>query len=551
MNIQGKPTIRKLRDIDDAYTRHMAYLDLQSKLEDNQKNIMAGLPPVVPTAMPDPRTLAQRRADLIEQRSKATQNILKLNIDKHEVNKILQEMTDDDIKDLNQIYPVLQKEISKFDDIDSDFFMSFFRNLLRNLKGTDYQLGLIKFDPSNLEEIEFDDEMYKYLDDSLKLLESDLQELYEGFLDEDEDITEMGEMVENTFNGKNIDNIYFRFIAEYASTKKHNQRQINILSKMDQIADLLQKISDNYNFGTEAPDSDEIADLDYSQIEKEISGMSNVDNFIQAIDYLPDIANKKVKYALNYLLENEIGSGRSRGFFRAHKIREQEKQEQLLQEQEDREQEDLRRPQTDIFGEPDEDYLEEEFQQLAGSGIKKFINSKRPKTTPRVIYGSGLGKIEEIPKWMLFGKFAIHYPELKRNILNIKYKSLSQIPDLNKKIKISDDLKDFLDEILKTGNMSKVGYKNLTEKDKKIFDIISTKAGLYEKFGIKPIITQPKDIDLDKDMKRFELVKGEWIAGNNNDEVKQELILLISKFINLKMISEEDGKDILKDLLKK
>ena len=190
-------------------------------------------------------------------------------------------------------------------------------------------------------------------------------------------------------------------------------------------------------------------------------------------------------------------------------------------------------------------------QYFGGNGIKKFINPNRRKTTPRVIYGSGLGKVEEIPKWMLFGKFTIHYPELKRNILNIRHKSLSQIPDLNKKIKISDDLRDLIEDVLKTGNMSKSGYKNLTEKDKKIFDIITTKADLYERFGIKPVITQPKDMDLEKDMKRFELVKGEWIAGNNNDEVKQELILLISKFIGLKMISEDEGKDILKELLKK
>lgn len=548
MNIQGKPTIRKLRDIDDAYTRHMAYLDLQTNLEDNQKNIMAGLPPVVPTAMPDPRTLAQRRADLIEQRSKATQNILKLNIDKHEVNKILQEMTDDDIKDLNQIYPVLQKEISKFDDIDSDFFISFFRNLLKNLKGSDYQLGLVNFNPMNTEEIEFDDEMYEYLENSLQDLESKLIEIDEG-LDDDDDIAEMGEFVENIFNNYNIDKIYFRFIAEYISTKKHNQRQINILSKMNSVAELLNKIETDYNFGTYAPEIEELWEMDYKNIDNQLTGFSNVDNFIQLVEYLPNIGNKKVLYALNFLLKH-MGTNRSKGFFKVHKEKHQAKMEKLQQEQEESRQiEEDKEFQDPLEKEADE---EDEYEEAySGNGIKKFINTKRQRTTPRVIFGSGLGKIEEIPKWMLFGKFAIHYPELKRNILNIKYKSLSQIPDLNKKIKISDDLKDLIDEILKNGSMSKVGYKNLTEKDKKIFDIISTKAGLYDKFGIKPIITQSKDIDLDKEMKRFELVKGEWMAGNNNDEVKQELILLISKFINLKMISEEDGKDILKDLLKK
>ena len=52
-------------------------------------------------------------------------------------------------------------------------------------------------------------------------------------------------------------------------------------------------------------------------------------------------------------------------------------------------------------------------------------------------------------------------------------------------------------------------------------------------------------------IQRYNIVKGQYMAGNNNDLVKSELIQLLTKFMELGMITESEGKDILKDLIKK
>jgi hypothetical protein len=557
MNITNIKRFKSQKDIDDGFSRYIANLELQARLEQNNQALLKGKEPVIPLPVPDQRTLAQRRADTIQQRAKATQNVLSLNIDKQEVNTIMNRLTDDEILNLNQIFPVLKKEISKFEDIDADFFLNFLSNLLQNLQGSDYQLGMVNYNPLKTEEIEFDDDLYQMIENSISELKEGLDEAEAGA----GGVENMTEYLSTLLADSNPDNILFRFIFEYASTKKHNRRDIQIYSE-------LFRISERMNLLLERPDDglDDYKNMSQIEIDNAIPQLSNILAFIRLLDLISDLGTRRGKILFDKIF-NYLNIGRSIGIGQQHARARDEEEVGGDEEEVGGDEEEVGGDEEDeeeVGGDEEDEEDEEEYGQtywdffnpfqIGGQGLN-FVKVKKQRknnmTTPKIIFGSGLGLVQEQPKYIPFGKYIINNQDLKNNILNIKYKSMGIIPDLNKKIKISDDLKDIIEEICSTNNLSKVLYKKLSEKDRKILDIILTKSGLNEKYGLKPVITQPKNEDIENMIKRYEIVKGQYMAGNNNDLVKSELSQLLIKFMEFGMITESEGKDILKDLIKK
>ena len=48
---------------------------------------------------------------------------------------------------------------------------------------------------------------------------------------------------------------------------------------------------------------------------------------------------------------------------------------------------------------------------------------------------------------------------------------------------------------------------------------------------------------------RFEVLRGEILADNNNQEIVDELLYVIKELMELKIISPSDGKDLIQELL--
>ena len=485
MNITNIKRFKSQKDIDDGYSRYIANLELQARLEQNNQALLKGKEPVIPLPVPDQRTLAQRRADTIQQRAKATQNILSLNLDKGEVNKIMNRLTDDEILNVNQIFPVLKKEISKFEDIDADFFLNFLSNLLQNLQGSDYQLGMVNYNPLKTDEIEFDDDLYQMLENSIAELKEGLDEAEAGA----GGVENMTEYLSTLLADSNPDNILFRFIFEYASTKKHSRRDIQIYSELFRISERMNDL-----LGTPEDGLDDYKNMSQTEIDNVIPTLSNILAFIRLLDLISDLGTRRGRILFDKIF-NFLDIGRSTGFGEIHRIRAERRADEEEGDEEEVPVSELGADEEEVDEEgADEEEYEDDYWdffnpfQIGGQGLN-FVKTKKQRknniTTPKVIFGSGLGLVNEEPKYIQFGKFIINNQDLKKNILNLKYKSMGIIPDLNKKIKISDDLKDIIEEICSTNNLSKVLYKRLSEKDRKILDIILTKSTLNEKFGLK------------------------------------------------------------------
>ena len=151
---------------------------------------------------------------------------------------------------------------------------------------------------------------------------------------------------------------------------------------------------------------------------------------------------------------------------------------------------------------------------------------------------------EDNPTYRQFGKYVIHIPHLLTNkTANFKYPSLGSIPTI-KPLTISDDYKDLLLDVLHTGKLNKKELERLPQNEIKHFERVAVGAGLVEQLGLKIGNTEEDKADA----KRFELLRGEYLAGNNNDKMIKELRQLITKFINTGRIHKTEGLNLLLEL---
>ena len=180
---------------------------------------------------------------------------------------------------------------------------------------------------------------------------------------------------------------------------------------------------------------------------------------------------------------------------------------------------------------------EEEGRGMIANRVK---NKVQPKYISRQkMIGKGIS-LNETPKYIEFGKYCISIPHLNNDILRVKYKkTMVDVP--NFKNKISTDFVDFLENFIDTQKINDRQLEKLSKEEQKIFKKLINKSGLDVKYKVKYY----KD-EIDKQEEdRFNLVKGQYIAGNDNPKVKDELRKFIIKFMMEGKITKKEGQEIL------
>ena len=151
----------------------------------------------------------------------------------------------------------------------------------------------------------------------------------------------------------------------------------------------------------------------------------------------------------------------------------------------------------------------------------------------------------EQPTYRAYGKYAIHMPMLEdKDLLNIKYKSLGPVPKFKLAIPVSDIFKEFLLDVIENGKPNTRVYSQIEPEERKLFEDMSTGAGLWSTFGLKRTTT---DTDVEES-KSFEILRGEVLAGNNNPKILKELRGLVIKFMNTGKIRKNEGLNLLMQL---
>ena len=194
---------------------------------------------------------------------------------------------------------------------------------------------------------------------------------------------------------------------------------------------------------------------------------------------------------------------------------------------------------TNIF----ELWGQEEPPTTEGYGIGSMNKvQKQPRNAIRI--GKGITAVEQ-PSWCEFGKYVINLPHLEnQDILNVKYKNcLGAVPSF-KPTAVSDIYRDFLIDLLDTSKPNTRVYNQIGDEERKHFEKLATNAGVFKGMGLPKTVID----DDEKMVKRFELLRGEIQAGNNNAKLLDETRKLVVKLMNADRIKKKQGLDILLEL---
>ena len=178
--------------------------------------------------------------------------------------------------------------------------------------------------------------------------------------------------------------------------------------------------------------------------------------------------------------------------------------------------------------------------QMGGVGLSGFSRKRIDPRYARVV-GRGLALTEEPKKFYEFGKYMLSMPHLQNNILKVKYlHNGGEVPSF-KSTKISSEMTDFLEDLCENGKMNERQLNKLSSQEKRVFSKLINQSGLYGQLKVRLL----KNPDEEKEEERFELIKGEFISGNDNPVIIKELKHLIIKFMTEGRIPKSQGNDLL------
>lgn len=170
--------------------------------------------------------------------------------------------------------------------------------------------------------------------------------------------------------------------------------------------------------------------------------------------------------------------------------------------------------------------------------------------------GRGVGKVEnprsalhrvdkyEKPKpYRQFGRHLIHRHKLEDGILMLKYPSGATIKEIPTQ-KVSEDLTRVLKEMADGRLPQYHHFQGLGVKDKELLHSV-VRHTQFQNMEVPP----PDKEAFDKDTNRFEILKGEIEAGNDNKELIKEFKVMLMKFMRQGRIPKAQVNEIMEHLL--
>jgi hypothetical protein len=163
------------------------------------------------------------------------------------------------------------------------------------------------------------------------------------------------------------------------------------------------------------------------------------------------------------------------------------------------------------------------------------------KAYPKTDAGKGI-EADDNDRYVQFGKFCFFVPQLQKRVFHVKYaKSKGCCPRYPRTL-ISTKFTDFLLDLLETKNANLDLFRELNDKEQKLFKKLATEARVLNQLGMREYHFDDTD---DEDLERFELLRGEVMAGQNNPDVLRELRGLILKFISDGRLNWKEGHGLL------
>lgn len=139
----------------------------------------------------------------------------------------------------------------------------------------------------------------------------------------------------------------------------------------------------------------------------------------------------------------------------------------------------------------------------------------------------------------LFGKYRVSIRRLKDNVLSLTTENKSPVSSTL----ITDSLKELFLDYKDHQKFSISTYNKLKPEERKIIDPILKQSGMDEKLGLRI-----KDEDLGELIERYELLRGQVLAGNDAVEVRKELKHVVLQLVRKGKLPLKKSYDLLLEL---
>lgn len=172
--------------------------------------------------------------------------------------------------------------------------------------------------------------------------------------------------------------------------------------------------------------------------------------------------------------------------------------------------------------------------RMKGKGLSRPIQRKTPAERSE-------GFVKENP-YKQFGRYLIHRRKLNDNILMLKRPQGGGVNELPTQ-HTSANLTKVIKKLSKGEQPSFDELNDLSTADKELLHKL-VKVSHYENVSVP----EPNKMSLDKDLNRFDILRGEIIAGNDSKELVKEFKTLVLKFANSDRIPRRQANEILMEL---
>ena len=187
----------------------------------------------------------------------------------------------------------------------------------------------------------------------------------------------------------------------------------------------------------------------------------------------------------------------------------------------------------------------EEFgnRKKSGSGLKRMKRMKGGSV--RIDVNAGMRDDTNIPKYVPFGRYIINRNKLNDGVVMIKRPNGAFMGDLQSR-RVSNNLRNIFEKVVGGSIPTYQDLSKLDEDEKQYLHYVSKKANLVDKLQVP---TPNKDEE-EKMINRYEILRGQIVAGNDNKEMIKEFKKLLLDMSDRKLLPRRQVSDILIDIEK-
>jgi hypothetical protein len=156
-----------------------------------------------------------------------------------------------------------------------------------------------------------------------------------------------------------------------------------------------------------------------------------------------------------------------------------------------------------------------------------------------------VNKLDPMSEYIPFGKYILSLKQLQKGKFMLRTKAKNPVLSF-KTLTLTRKTKAIVEKLLRDIEVSFEEIDSLNEDEKNDIDTIVSFTNINNRLKIP----NTKKTRLERDLNKFNILRGSIIAGNNNTEMLKDFRLLLLHLTNENYISKKECNEVLMEMLR-